>query len=347
MRVVVLGAGASKPAGYPLAGELLPAIGENIQPDAWARWRAFCESCEGPFRRLLENPNPEVVFSVLDLYEIAKEAEFADRMRRHKRGEQVEELDPNGLNTLGARVALLDCLEAFFALKHVEDLDPATAPRRDYLRRLLDELDAGDRVITLNWDTIVERTLAEGGRWNPTTGYGIKKPLALGFEYDKAVTEPRITECDIYVLKLHGSFGWYRTAGGLLYFEGPEFLRFLPDASAHHPHVPWCDPMPPPIGRPTNPLLLHPSFLKQLAGSELQEIWAQADAALRAADSIRVVGYSLPPADSAVRALLNTLRWRGDRGEATIYVSDPNAEARRRWSEFLGSSARIDGEKLG
>ena len=46
---------------------------------------------------------------------------------------------------------------------------------------ILSELNVGDRVVTLNWDTTVERTLAELGRWNPTTGYGIEKPLAPGF----------------------------------------------------------------------------------------------------------------------------------------------------------------------
>lgn len=51
VQVVLLGAGASKAAGYPLAGELLPAIKEMAHDtrlvnlaSAWAPWESWAEA---------------------------------------------------------------------------------------------------------------------------------------------------------------------------------------------------------------------------------------------------------------------------------------------------------------
>ncbi len=42
------------------------------------------------------------------------------------------------------------------------------------------------------------------------------------------------------------------------------------------------------------------------ASAFFANLWRLADQALRAADELVVIGYSLPPADTAVRALLST-----------------------------------------
>jgi hypothetical protein len=68
-----------------------------------------------------------------------------------------------------------------------------------------------DRVLR---DTTAERTLAELGLWNPTTGYGFEKPLALvrgfrlpNFEERTDPSQLRLIPSAIQVLKLHGSCG--------------------------------------------------------------------------------------------------------------------------------------------
>jgi hypothetical protein len=58
-------------------------------------------------------------------------------------------------------------------------------------------------------------------------------------------------------------------------------------------------------GPDENPLLIFPSYLKQLEGPILQSIWDQAARALTQAEEVTFVGYSLPLADVAVRALIN------------------------------------------
>lgn len=105
-----------------------------------------------------------------------------------------------------ARNRFVDCLLWFFRFKHHEDSLPENRKRRDYLRDLLAKLDGGDVVVTLNWDTTVERTLAEEGRWNPLTGYGFEKDLQTG-ERDALEALPAgfPKKSEITVLKLHGS----------------------------------------------------------------------------------------------------------------------------------------------
>jgi len=79
----------------------------------------------------------------------------------------------------------------------------------------------------------------------------------------------------------------------------------------------------------------------------MQSIWYQAARSLDVADSVEVWGYSLPPSDTAVRTLLNGLRFRLARGEVEVRVHDPLHEVRERWCEFLGDAAQLDDACLG
>jgi hypothetical protein len=74
MRVLFLGAGASRAAGYPLASELMTAIEQdalaanNIElRDAWNRWLSVKNSAPPELQILLDHPNPEMTLSFLDL----------------------------------------------------------------------------------------------------------------------------------------------------------------------------------------------------------------------------------------------------------------------------------------
>lgn len=344
VRVIFLGAGASFAADYPLASGLLPAIEAtvlsapgfvNLQ-NAWTVWRDYRDRAQGLMKTFLTSPNPEVIFSFLDLYDVADEAASRARMTAAKQNETpppVNESDQSA-GALPAREQLLVCLEEFFGFKHHDDGTPDGRSRRNYLRDFLEVLSTDDVVITLNWDTTVERTLAELDRWNPTTGYGFPKPLA-----DPSVgSHPALLDSPVRVLKLHGSFGWYRRPSGL----------YFADALLDLPRFQLTDPNNNDLvlGPPENRILLYPSFLKQLNDREMLRVWQQADRALREATQVRIVGYSLPRSDGAVRALLHPLRCRADCGEVFIHVSDPNAEARQRWQELLGENVMIDSYRL-
>ena len=255
MRVMILGAGASKSAGYPLAGEILGEVGQaasrsaSIQfREAWEAWEQFRESVPAPLRLIAYNSNPEVVLSLPDLYHAAVESEDDQQTTSairtfmdtgESRAEELEGyFDSAHREILAAafapRARLLDALEWYFGWKHHDDGTART--RRDYLRRVFESLSYGDVIITLNRDTVAERTLAEEGKWNPTNGYGFKRDLVVEGPQLRieAVASGFPPESPVQVLKLHGSFGWRRTDDGV-YLDSTMLLRefaFTSTASA-------------------------------------------------------------------------------------------------------------------
>lgn len=363
MKVLLLGAGASKGAGYPLASQLLASIEADIasspaaQPrEAWRQWRAFRDGVTGPLQVVLRNPNPEVILSLLDLYEAALSAhddeelaQAARALRDGLEGAAIEPWDTRERQALYegkvARNRLLDCLSEYFEAKHCDDNGAKHRARRDYLRQLLATLEPGDAVVTLNWDTTVERTLAEEGRWHPTTGYGFTKELCMGISptyggEPRRVVPPRVSP--ISVLKLHGSTGWYSNRRSELYFRHASYLQcFAFEDLLVDPQEP-----PPGSGPPEGSVLMYPSYLKQMKGKEMQTVWHRAAQAIAEAQHVQVCGYSLPESDTAARVLLNPLRFRLDEGVVHVVVRDPREEVHERWREFLGPRIQIDDQPL-
>jgi hypothetical protein len=249
MRVLLFGAGASFNAGYPLAGSLINEIereAHNSVVDnlskAWNEWQKLRDGSSGLARYLLRNSNPEVVLSLPDLCEVAKESEDDQAWRRVSKicsGKASDESDDVwkhlkskeralASEAVAARDRFRYCLNHFFLYKHHLDSKPENRHRRDYLKRVLSPLSAGDRVITLNWDTTAERSLLEHDRWNPMNGYGFRHDLRRPSSYG-APTRPldfEVLESEVVVLKLHGSVGWHQTRDGRFYFENRYgFLR--------------------------------------------------------------------------------------------------------------------------
>lgn len=88
--------------------------------------------------------------------------------------------------------------------------------------------------------------------------------------------------------------------------------------------------------------MVFPSYLKQLDDEVLQSIWDRAAKALYSSGHITFVGYSLPLADVAVRALLNPIRKRLSEGKCSVtVVIGTDAQAETRWKAFLGSEVEV------
>lgn len=350
VKVLLLGAGASKGACYPLASQLMEAVKAEADGPSrrnvlvsqdWANWQLFKDQATGTNRELLSDQNPEVMLSFLALCGEVRNVDDA--------GEASAARD--------ARDSLLRCLEYFFQVKHADDSNNQW--RRDYLRPVLADLRSGDAVITFNWDTTIERTLYEDGgwaRWNPVTGYGFRKELCPGLD-NSGVTPPGPlpggldVASEIQVLKLHGSVGWYGAGGDRLYFNKDYFLNWF-GFSLNGESIALFDPLAPSIGPEHRAVWAYPSFLKRIRGDEMRQVWRLADETLRQAKTVEVWGYSLPESDIAARVLLNGLPGRLKRGEVTIcvhiYGDRPEAgEARNRWRNLLENHKCVDDRGLG
>ena len=245
-----------------------------------------------------------------------------------------------------ARRRFRHCLDQFFYYRHHYDRDQR--PNRDYFRELLNPLEEGDVILTFNWDTVAERTLGEEARWNPLTGYGIRKDLLvqphIGFGDPEPLPVDFPISSPIRVLKLHGSFGW-RSNHEDVYFES---IRFLHEFGFEYERRPLnlVDPDEPHVAMYDDHLIAYPSYLKALDHPVLTEIWRQASGALLQTDRVDVWGYSLPPSDSAARALLQPLAVRLARNEVQVAVHDPNQSTLDRWKRFLGDSVDTRIESL-
>jgi hypothetical protein len=411
VKVLWIGAGGAIKAGYPSAIDLLPrieevataAVVEEGVRAAWQRFATFRNDATGTERTLLWSANPEVVLSVPDLLEAARDADDAriestlvlpavlalteargrgsaapeTAVQPHEAIEmEYERAERRRLSEAPhARDALLQVLDYFFGLRHHEDSVAAGYERRSYLRRELADLEDGDVVITTNWDTTLERTLLEEGRWSPADGYGFPvrlspvppdiRSLVADGRWPSPPTWPAWApvRSSVRVLKIHGSYGW-RIKGvfgprvdspGRVHLDHATLLSEMPMVRPGSGPTPqftdmclvWDEAQPEFYDASERYLFVYPSYLKQITGTGLQEVWHQADLALRAADEIRVLGASLPESDSAVRILLNPLRYRVANGSVRVTIDDPSRRTHERWQGFLGRDITLRRREAG
>jgi hypothetical protein len=366
-KVLFLGAGASARAGYPLANDLLSTIEKSAVQStltiqkAWQKWRLFRDAARGPLALALQHKNPEIVLSQIDLLETTR-GHFADSFRKEKADKAFQMMladekipseyfkstaDEEISRVNEVRYRLIDCLEDFFRWRHNLDSMEENRPLRDYLRKYLSCLSDSDLVITLNWDSTAERSLAEIGKWSPLDGYGFERDLLLksGLDPEPLPAGCRGLTSAIKVLKLHGSVGWHLTKDRRIYFSNPYFLNRF-NFNYNNQPLPLFDPLAPQLGPDRSRVLAYPSFLKRLEGVEMQSLWHSAAKALETAQEVEFVGYSLPESDLAIRVLLGTLRFRLECGKVSVTVRDPNGMVFDRWRTFLGKQIKRDKSPL-
>jgi hypothetical protein len=163
-------------------------------------------------------------------------------------------------------------------------------------------------VLTFNYDLSIERSLQVAGLWHINDGYGF--PL-----------RPEGGTSPVRVLKLHGSTNWrglrfdgitapHKVVNSLgerpVLFYQPDFdylgfPNFRDPLCGHLSSASTTTAM-------IMPLLKKTFFTATDFGEEWQPfwdmLWEQAASALRVANEVILIGYSMPPADERARALL-------------------------------------------
>jgi hypothetical protein len=326
MKVYVVGAGLSKVIGYPLGAQLFSEIDSFVRGNGRCHdrfayesdWPDLCRCLETDGNPLIEEAyrtrNLEYLFTILDMVprqsgdNLAQSLQFSLRQVPDATNKAKEAWESFARKTepYGRYRAILLCaLEAYLRHKHSSDFNAMTRSEWDYLRAFGRKLCHGDVVLTFNYDCSLERVLLEQKKWSPRDGYG------FNLNFQESLSDPTSVPFDhspIKVVHLHGAVGWYgRPAGGVpceaKISLDPQFLRHLGIAAADVclPRAPSSDFQ----------IVLHPSFLKsyEIGGEEfpLIDLWQQAARALRVAQEVFVIGYSLPEADSAALTLLLTV----------------------------------------
>lgn len=389
--MLILGAGASMKAGYPSGLGLLKRVEEHFAAEVvdevtrrtWGWFIQARDSAPAEQALIWNSANPEVIASYLDLClaGLSSDDEDIERLIRTSlaQARSMNSLEASqGAIDVGAaavearyssalraplerarraRIGLMAGVTEYFRFMHWRDMEQwADGP--PYLRSRLQQLVAGDVVVTTNYDTLAERTLLGLGLWSPQDGYGFRRPLTtvrpgsvvLPDRPPTPLPAAVLAESQVKVLKLHGSYGWamgdlalgprvlgeeeHRLAARL-YLTEPLLFGFAASGGPIGRRV--YDESTPIAGPDGEPGLVLPTYMKRMATHEMQTIWAQADDALRRVDEVEIIGSGLPEADLGVRVLLNPLRNRLQSGQVKVTLVDPNPETRERWVKLLGS----------
>lgn len=196
----------------------------------------------------------------------------------------------------------------------------------------------GSHVLTTNYDTLVERIAGEkiyptahgsDGSLYYTDLYPIPISSALA---RTGVALYGSGQPDTFTLyKLHGSTRWYKATSDTTFDPIYGLSHDTPDDSRHARLV-----------ADKRRFIVPPVYDKSslLSHESIRSIWWQAkNKALRQADTLYVIGYSLPETDTAMHTLLweGTRTDHGSRGaKKPLYVVDVDQEVSQRYVQRLG-----------
>jgi hypothetical protein len=289
-RVFLLGAGFSKPAGFPLANELVSFIQTHLNASRDTRDSDFRKEFSD-FLTEINSPlllNIELLLTYIDL------ALLNNSIGIFTRCASPGDLRLFRMKLSGALVRAFD--NAHFKLT-IEN------QKKEIYRKFCEELKEGDAVITFNHDLIVEQGLWAQKKWTFLDGYGLKKDVN-DFQAPFGGTYPsdQPTESLVKVYKLHGSLGWIYDdsneqiifIGMTDYFQG--YTGLFCEKNLQAAGARWDE----------GTTLIEPTYIKRFNCTPILDIWKQAFHALQQSNELIIIGYSLPEADTAARIFLAT-----------------------------------------
>jgi hypothetical protein len=338
--VLFLGAGASRPFGFPVTAEILPEILRRLGKTQLFRGTSPSGSA------------PERTDALLTLLRDALPGLFEEGVEVPLVTDLLSLLDHMLLAghpaRPGLRVAELDRLRALLEEAMAEVLSaPMEEGRAAQNAPLLDRLvgwmhgvaDSNDRrlsVITTNYDVAIEKRLYQametreipgqvdfGLTWRPMTA-------SAGDVVHLRPPAPRLA-----FFKLHGSLDWLRCPLCDHIYIDPARTIFRganagETGEAGVPQACVCG------HAPLRHILVAPSMVRDVRNPNLLSIWQSAFEALRTADEWIVIGYSLPPEDIAIRSmLLRAYRGRPAPPEVTLVERAETKDVENRYRLLL------------
>lgn len=303
-RVIILGAGASKFAGFPLANNLWDALSSHHSTKNYNQDFSACQPLVETLSQLLENPSKpdlELIFTFADLASISNTKFYNHDLE----------------DAYKTKKAFGRVISTFF-----KDLSFDTL-KKNYTQEILQKwakcIKEGDTIISFNWDLIHETGLWNAEKWHFSCGYGFKPNNVV-----------ELIQSKVTILKLHGSANWgFNNEGDvgppLIDYSSGFFKGSLLINSSGMSDWGYS--------------LILPSYLKAPAEEpSLIPLWQQAHKALRKAEEIIILGYSLPEADVPSRTLLSTsLTVNKDLKSIKIVAGKSGGfnTAYARWDEFF------------
>jgi len=269
--VVILGAGASKPFGVPLASELLPKMLANSSDQTFKNALAKLRQ---KFNRPAEgDPDLEEILTIIKILEFAKDIPELTRKRINLDLDIDEDFEKNLYLSLkkliyddvGTRG--FEFLHGFF--RYCEDNFSSTT------------------WCSFNWDCILEASFYDFGESTISPHSSIKAPDGFNFSDKHSL------------LKLHGGVNLWRHKGEskLLYLvPGKHLSDYWKNFKQSKDYG--------------FPAILEPSGFKyqsRFFDKNLEPQWNQFKCELKMADAIIIIGYSLPDLDPMAKEYLESV----------------------------------------
>jgi hypothetical protein len=316
----VIGAGLSAALRLPNTRELLMRVHQLATSQAfWGQTRNLDPRLETAYKFLYPEQGgtgfrPDAVdfFSLLKAYS------------------QIGRGLTGGLKDSGA---LLTDLKFAIANALVYDLREAETALQTSHAELEAILTAGNVVITLNWDMMIER-------------YAFLHDIPL-----RLLGEPNDDE--VLLLKLHGSIDWTLESDRTKSRDTDNYsalrerilrtrrytaaLKATDEILRTRALEHWNDCWRKIKSRTREPFIVTMSQGKASDLERIQSVWDTAYYALSAAKEVRIIGYSMPHDDVEVRALLRAGVSRGS-SRPRVYVQNPAPDVHDRIRNYLSRS---------
>lgn len=333
----VLGAGFSKPAGFPLQREIYPEVvrrafraSQGVLGDAYVtfvvsqdvfNFLSAAGFVDGKKGRLLSNLSLEDLFTLLDRV-IQDRGTFCGYNWAIRRAGALMDPGPAVRASLievrdslvrSILAILHGCSDQHTKTKHSQFRQFAAYLIRERLRST--QKRDPFSVISLNWDSLLEDSLYRvltdtggivGGRAAADVDYCVYTYPLDGSPHMPSTKQKAAGVYNLKVLKLHGSATWLRCPNSNVIYTGlgsKESSQALYVQTRPSPLVERYgdgQAAPPDL----EPYILTPSFTKVLDLPQIQATWHNAYVELREAAEVVFIGYSLPDADHQVRTLL-------------------------------------------
>lgn len=216
-------------------------------------------------------------------------------------------------------------------------------------KRLADQLDSDDVVITFNYDLLMDEALLSTGNWIPDTGYGISFKSVI--EKEKFVKPGTLTKAQTMYFKLHGSLNWlhgenpynWMSIGVNLPLGQDIFLlRKIKHEVVGGPIdvIGKYEYEEKGIYYDLHSLLIAPRLHKPYGAFSkmFNTLWDKAQRAVEKATEMVVIGYSIPDSDVRCKELIAAAGKGGSKPAITI-VDSSAREVEGRLKTILGYGA--------
>lgn len=303
--VLLVGAGASVPAGYPVTPQLLDRIVEGLHDDTksgWRSWAAMKPEIDGLQKRqkllaLLNALFPGLrgessltgatIVDVLSLTDLL----LSEGLAAHSKATHAD---------LREQRALLDiAINGVLQGRKAQDL-------RDRLAAwVIAQAGATSKsrvsIVTTNYDTLLEDAIF---RHLEAAQLAAETVVDFGMPWRTVRPEPvvmRPQDAPLAVMKLHGSLNWLKCEScGYVTMNIRQRIHALSFRGRQVPegyNVCECDGL-------LRSTLVVPSTVRDVRDANLLGIWQAALEEIRRADQLLILGYSIPAEDITVRSLL-------------------------------------------